>query len=438
MAKPVTEAVTGQEELLIGLDGAAITLPELTKALRGLEENNGAEVVGVDVESDIVQPGSHTGMLRYHLTNGETCSLFLKKVFPKHRAMADRPWSDRRRTLAYARTETRFYQEFAADASFAAALARTGVRVPRLAQSDNRLEALLGETAVHEPAGEEPPPEVLAHGGALLFLECADGFVQASPLDEAQAACALRAVAALHAAAWEDAPVLERASTRLQRHGGVYALEIRSASELTKIRPNWDNFMASFCDVAPELLARPGIAALGERLELWYRYTSGQVSPSPSDRAATLVHGDFKAMNVMLPGAPSDADTPAMLIDFASCGVGFGMCDVAMLLAHSVAPSTLAAGGQERLIDAYLDALAANGVMGYTRDEAMRHFHLATVDYARFVVARFWGGASAEAFEKRAANPNVCLPNRNVEAALGFAERADQSLRFLEEEGRGP
>ena len=154
-----------------------------------------------------------------------------------------------------------------------------------------------------------------------------------------------------------------------------------------------------------------------------------QVSLGPRDRFATLVHGDFKAMNVML---PSDDATRAMLIDFASCGVGLGMCDVAMLLAHSVAPSSLAGGGQERLVDAYLQALEESGVVGYDKPSAMHHFHLATVDYARFVVSRFWAGASPAAFAKRADNPNVCLPNRNVEAALRFVERVDASLTVLD------
>ena len=108
------------------------------------------------------------------------------------------------------------------------------------------------------------------------------------------------------------------------------------------------------------------------------------------------------------------------------------MCDVAMLLAHSVSPATLADGGRQRLLDAYLAALVEFGVDGYDLRTAMRHFHLATVDYARFVVARFWSGASVEAFAKRAANPNVCLPNRDVEAALRFVERVDESLTVLD------
>ena len=105
-----------------------------------------------------------------------------------------------------------------------------------------------------------------------------------------------------------------------------------------------------------------------------------------------------------------------------------------LLLAHSVSPETLADGGLERLIDGYLEALASYGVRGYERGTAMRHFHLATVDYARFVVSRFWaaGSTSAEAFAKRAANPNVCLPNRDVDAALRFAERVDEALTTLD------
>ena len=156
------------------------------------------------------------------------------------------------------------------------------------------------------------------------------------------------------------------------------------------------------------------------------------MSLGPASPHATLVHGDFKAMNVMLPPDGAAATTAPLLIDFASTGVGLGMQDLAMLLAHSVAPSTLADGGQARLIDAYLTALEERGVTGYDRPTAMRHFHLATVDYARFVVSRFWAGASAAAFAKRAANPNVCLPNRDVEAALRFAERIDESLEVLD------
>lgn len=423
--------MTASSALLLDLDGLPVTLPKLSSVLKALDGND-REVVGATVEVEIVQPGSHAGVISLTLSNGDTGSVFLKKITATHAPMAQRPWPDRRRTLAYSRTETRFYHEFAADAELAGRFARLGVCLPRLALGENRLDAMLGESAVHESAGEEPSAEAQAAAGALLFLECAIGFRQASPVSEAQAKQALRALAGLHAACWEDETTLRRASERLQRHGGVYALEIRSPAELTKLKPNWDAFVGAFGALEPELFERPGVAALGERLDRWTRFASEQVSPAPSERFATLVHGDFKAMNVFLPEDEEDEATATMLIDFASCGVGLGMCDVAMLLAHSVSPDTLADGGEMRLLQAYLDALAQKGVKDYDRETAMRHYHLATVDYARFVVSRFWTGASAEAFEKRAANPNVCLPNRDVGAALRFAERVDASLTVLD------
>jgi hypothetical protein len=179
------------------------------------------------------------------------------------------------------------------------------------------------------------------------------------------------------------------------------------------------------------------------------------VQATPNAECATLVHGDYKAMNVFLPPEqPTNNTTPStelnepleggLLIDFASTGVGFGMTDVAMLLSHSVAPSLLEEGGEERLVDVYLRALArarqankqhradTNGSPEYSRALALRHYRLGVVDYGRFVVARFWGGASAEAFSKRASSPNTTLVNRNVEAALAFVARVDACLRHFE------
>ena len=425
-------------DLLCGLDGSPIPLSELSDAASALV-GNAVDVVRVQCTSEYLQPGSHSGVLQVSLADDSVREIFLKKITANHRPMAERPWPDRRRTLAYARTEARFYQEFAADPEISQRLESLGVRMPRLAKSDNRLDGVLGGAAVHEAAGEEPSAAAQEAAGALLFLQSATvGYTQASPLTEAEAQLALEAIAGFHAAFWEDPTTLQAASERLQRHGGVYALEIRSQAEVERIRTNWDAFLAEFETRDPSLFERPGVAALGERLDRWAAFASEQMSPGPTDRFATLVHGDLKAMNIMLPAATGSNEGPGadrvapMLIDFASTGVGLGMSDVAMLLAHSVGPETLGDGGLERLLDGYLNALAARGVDGYDKGTALRHFHLATVDYARFVVSRFWAGASAAAFAKRAANPNVCLPNRDVEAACKFVERVDASLEVLD------
>ena len=161
--------------------------------------------------------------------------------------MAERPWADRRRTLAYARTEARFYEEFAADAALAPQLARMGVRLPKLALSDNRMDVLLGDAAVHEAAGEEPSAEAQAAAGALLVLECGEGLCQASPVSEAQARQALRAVdqlrdslaessAGMAAARAEVERLTSERHTTLTEHGELLEQAQGMAEELEKLR----------------------------------------------------------------------------------------------------------------------------------------------------------------------------------------------------------
>jgi hypothetical protein len=138
-------------------------------------------------------------------------------------------------------------------------------------------------------------------------------------------------------------------------------------------------------------------------------------------------------MNVFLP--KDGVQEEAMLIDFASCGVGFGASDVAMHLAHSVALSDLENGGEERLLDFYMQALK-DANCDYPRDTFLRHYKLAVADYGRFVIARFWaaGKTTPEAFQAKATVKNRTLVNRNAEAALRFIKRIDECLHFIEEE----
>ena len=118
------------------------------------------------------------------------------------------------------------------------------------------------------------------------------------------------------------------------------------------------------------------------------------------------------------------------------------MADVAMHLVHALAPSDLDDGGEEALVDEYLANLAkargpsAVAASPYPRELALRHFRLATCDYGRFVMGRFWGAATPERFAAAAASPNVVLANRNLESALRFVERIHTYLAEFEEELR--
>jgi hypothetical protein len=199
------------DELLRGLDGEPISTAALANALSALDGRQAVEVA--DVQADECSGAGGTSAVLSLTLAGEaheTRQLFLKKVTAA--ALVKKAWADRRRSLAYGRTEVRFYTEFAA------ALSARGCRLPRVGAIVSDFAALGEDSEVTTPAGDEPPPEALARCGALLLLEPAAKaeWWQGSPLSEAQARATLAALARLHAAAWEDRALLAAAATRLQ------------------------------------------------------------------------------------------------------------------------------------------------------------------------------------------------------------------------------
>ena len=398
-------------DVLSGVGDGPFPHAAISAAL-GREETQFEVVPG----SELRQAGSLTALLRD--ARDPACTVFLKKVTAG--LVANKAWNDRRRVLLYIRNELRFYAEFADG------LRQRGVDIPpAYFLSSSNLDGLEGYE-------EEPPPEMLGDCGALMFLEpLADParFHQTSPLSPSQASTLLEAAARLHAAAWQDAPTLERAAARLQRHGGSFALSARNPKELANLADSWGRFAAAFAPAAPPgFFGRPEIAALGSRLQAAAPWIAAQLSPAPSDPFATLVHGDLKAMNAFLPRDHPDPD--ALLIDFASTGVGYGMADVAMHLCHALMPGDLRTHEAD-LLQRYLRFLDQPD---YDPLLARRHYELATIDYGRFVLGRFWGAASPDAFWEKRHKSNVALVHRNVPAALHFVERLDAYLAKYEGE----
>jgi len=142
-------------------------------------------------------------------------------------------------------------------------------------------------------------------------------------------------------------------------------------------------------------------------------------------------------------------DDDAIMIDFASVGVGFGMCDIAMHITHALHPKHFKDGQEERFVEYYLKELEKAVVkktssqeaekeqqqfFAYPKDVAFRHYKLAVIDYFRFVLGRFWSSATPESFEAKKDTKNRTLPNRNVESAFAFIERVDRYLVDFENE----
>ncbi len=417
------------------------------------------DALSLDLEDNIVQANAEGFGVLVNGVNGNSTQLFVKRV--EADKYSHKPWADLRRTLLYARTEARFYSDILpllrAKTSSSLSSSSTNTRcsrwdiAPTCHLAETTLIDLIGEeesTSAKpsetdaDPTYDENDTSILQNKGGLLILDSLKGnFFQTSPLTPDQASQCLRAIAKFHATAFQDQDILSTVSETLCEYGGSYHLKNRNPRELREMEQTWENLSNELRSVKPDLFERESIQNLGKRVKNMAEAISVELSPGFGDSYATIVHGDYKAMNVFLPGNHSDGseevDDHPIIIDFASTGVGNGMSDVAMHITHALHPDHLINGGEEALVEVYLDALSeALPNHSYPKDVAIRHYRLATVDYFRFVLGRLWRGVTLETFEKRKDSKNSVFVNRNVDAAICFIERADKYLAAIENEGQ--
>ena len=351
--------------------------------------------------------------------------IFVKVVEASHYLATKKDWPDLRRTLMYARTEARFYQHFAAQVSSA----------PTCYHADYALHDWIDEQEKPTDPASDPKldPRTLPnpeHKGGLIVLEyiSPETHFQDSPLTIEQCKQCLEAIAELHASAWQQTPLLTQASEQLSK--ASFHLSTRNAKELDGLEEAWDHFLTHFQKHLQDAgLWTDSVRKLGARTKALASTVSRLVSPAPSDPYATLVHGDYKSMNVFLPRGPTEK---AVLVDFASIGVGLGMSDLAMHLHHAVRPRDLDSGGEELLIQHYLDALRRRITAEYPDKTAIKHYELACVDYFRFFLGRFWKNATPGTMEKKNDSKNTNLINRSPEAAVAFVRRIDRFVHNIE------
>ena len=473
------------DDLLTDLDGrplvgdAIVTLLQHNATTADVRRRS-VDIVGVEVEPDSERrwPQSHSAQLRLTLAgNDPAMRVFLKKVVASD--APSKPLAALRRDLGSNRCEARFYREFATE------LRANGAPVVEPLLVDERLDVLDDRPqSTAQPAkrqseddGDEPQEQeqerTLRRGGVLLLLRSAEGSFHSSPLDGTQARESLGLLAALHAAAWERAPLLERASERLHACGGTWALSQRGVAELRRAHELWPQFLEAFEQHDPVAIGearatRRSIAARLEAIALW---VAAKLRVRPTAAFATLIHGDAKAANMLRArrdvmggdvggdggrvdgGGGGDGgddgddgdgyDRGGLLCDFQWVGVGVGMSDVAYHLIHSVGVDALDGDGDEQLLDAYLRALRARlpptARAAYTDAVAWRHYRLAFVDYARHLFCHVVTDASAAAFDAKNASAraaNIGLLYRDPRVALRLVAKLGEYLSVLEAERR--
>jgi Ecdysteroid kinase-like family len=386
--------------------------------------------------------------------------VFVKVVRPSEYVAKKKDWADLRRTLLYARTEARFYREILprliADSARRGS-AGSSVFTPHVYLARCDLEGWIpDDECATSPAPSDYPaahyqnPERISDKGGWIVLECVDPlkYYQDSPLLPRQSVQCLKAVARMHAAAWQNPSLLEVCEERLSR--ASFHLSMRNPKELAGIVDSWDAFCKAFeSHLKMEGLDTEAFVNLGRRIERLAVHVSHLVSPGPHDTFATLVHGDYKALNVFLPRTDVESDSDnngnednCLMVDFASCGVGLGMSDVAMHVRHAVEPHHLAHGGEQDLVRQYWESLQqlllalhdADAAREYTWEVAWWHYKLAVIDYFRFFLGRMWKSATPNTMKAKATNKNVSLINRSIPAAMAFLRNVEAYMVEIEAE----
>jgi thiamine kinase-like enzyme len=388
--------------------------------------------------------------------------VFVKVVQLHEYVTKKKDWADLRRTLLYARTEARFYREIlprliADSAGRQEGSAGNNPFTPHVYHARCDLEGWIHDDeratcpapseypAAHDPHRKNPE-ERIADKGGWIVLECVDPlqYYQDSPLLPRQSAQCLKAVARLHAAAWQHHCLLEVCDERLSR--ASFHLSLRNPKELAGIVDSWCAFSRAFeSQLKMEGLDTEAFVNLGRRIERLAVPVSQLVSPGPHNKFATLIHGDYKSLNVFLPRTDVvDSDKHCLMVDFASCGVGLGMSDLAMHVRHAVEPHHLAHGGEQDLVRQYWEYLHqlllasqdADAAHEYTWEVAWRHYKLAVIDYFRFFLGRMWKSATPDTMNSKADNKNVSLINRSIPAAMAFLRNVEAYMVEIEGEYR--
>lgn len=434
---------------------------------------------GFIVEAKVVDDDNNGKDDERMTSTTSTRNLFIKYVDVQK--YSHKPWADLRRTCHYLRTEVRFYNEilpllrdtFRQNSEKSSTDAGNNNNIviddwnisPKVYVAEYNLEGLMDEnestsaTAATttevtntDPQYDKNDQSVLEGKFGIIIMDDVNkvhGCFQKSPLERNIAISSVIGLAKFHATAFQNEKILHTLSERLCAYGGSYHLRNRNPKELQNMVTAWERFMKDM-DGVPGVpngfFDEPSKRALGQRLVDSAEYISKELSPKPASPYATIVHGDYKAMNVFFcekgkggnNNNNDEVEYSSILIDFASTGVGLGMSDLAMHVAHAILPYDLDSGIEEVLMEKYYDALQhalpENTKGLYSKEQALRHYGFATIDYFRFILGKQWNGATIQTFEKRNEDTNFAMVNRSVEAAIKFIERTDKYLKMIEEE----
>ena len=173
-----------------------------------------------------------------------------------------------------------------------------------------------------------------------------------------EAAVVVEQAAALHASSW-CSPQL----ARLDWLKGAVASFLRITDGLPETTAS---FPETFGDLVPECDLREA-ARLNTQLDAWKR-----VLATPQ----CLWHSDLRADNLLFDAR--NGATPVVVLDWQGVGYGYGPIDVAYFLGTSVTTENRRKCERD-LINLYRDRLAAQGVEGYSAEDAWEDYRVLAI-----------------------------------------------------------
>jgi aminoglycoside phosphotransferase (APT) family kinase protein len=179
---------------------------------------------------------------------------------------------------------------------------------------------------------------------------------QVAGADFESAATALRALATIHARFWESADLYRPWLRSADYNRGFTQALFRRA---------WPLFWERYEHKLPASLG-----PVGEHLQKHGENLLTRLARSPR----TLLHGDYRLDNVMYDRADRSKVT---IIDWQGVAAGNGMCDVAYFLRTNLLPD-VADAHEDDLLRLYHDALVERGVTGYSLEQCLSDFYVAT------------------------------------------------------------
>ena len=290
---------------------------------------------------------------------------------------------------------------------------------PRVDETGRRIENFGDDVATG--GGEDVPGVLLAYGeiSENMFTIVAQDLGNSIPsrtlgMNAVDATDALKMLARFHARWWRGLPDSPPLPQEFWPLGGYWTLDKRQG-DLSKIESNFQALCDAFQNDDPdELIAACRRGELGKSL----RRDAHAFHRLSSSCAETVVHGDFKAANII-----RDACTGRIkMIDFQWCGPGSPARDLAYYFYTSASREVLAE--KDRFIKLYHDeligSLRARGsheaIMAadtFTIDTLGFHLLMHEIDYTRFTMGAMWGTVTPATLAQNADSHNQGMHKRS-------------------------